>query len=50
VSGALLAAQPYEESHFNPFARSAAGGRHMRENLQVLCEPCNQRKADRWAA
>jgi hypothetical protein len=25
VSGALLAAQLYEESHFNPFARSAAG-------------------------
>jgi hypothetical protein len=25
VSGALLAAQLYEESHFNPFARSTAG-------------------------
>ena len=25
VSGALLAAQLYEESHFNPFARSSAG-------------------------
>src|SRR5439155_22624919 len=25
VSGALLAAQLYEESHVNPFARSAAG-------------------------
>ena len=25
VAGALLAAQLYEESHFNPFARSAAG-------------------------
>ena len=25
VSGALLAAQLYEESHFNPFAQSAAG-------------------------
>jgi len=25
ASGALLAAQLYEESHFNPFARSNAG-------------------------
>lgn len=26
----------------------SAGGTHDLENLQTLCQDCNQRKADRW--
>jgi hypothetical protein len=38
VSGALLAAQIYEESHFNPFARSPAGAQGIAQFMPGTAE------------
>jgi Transglycosylase SLT domain len=40
VSGALLAAQLYEESHFNPFARSAAGALGIAQFMPATATGC----------